>query len=166
MTTRSLVQRSCVLLGLVGLSVLLFYTGKGHTLILDTNAVTLNGQELKSAETIEVSVDGKEPESMGRAERVMLNVAGPRHTISIEVVSGGDKKVSQRFALPTFMDTAVVSIPAILNDAPREAWVTKFVPPPVEDTPAEQMQKQEDAPASGSPAPGSPAPAAPAPTNP
>jgi hypothetical protein len=72
------------------------------------------------------------------------------------VVSGGEKKVEQRFVLPTFMDTVVVSVPAILNDAPREHWVTRFVPPPPEDAPAEQMQKQEDA----------PAPAAPAPTNP
>ena len=156
MTTRSLVQRSCVLLGLVALSAWLFYIGKGHTLILDTNAVNLGGQELKSAETVNVSVDGKEPESMGRAERVMVNVAGPRHTITLEVVSGGEKKVEQRFVLPTFMDTVVVSVPAILNDAPREHWVTRFVPPPPEDAPAEQMQKQEDA----------PAPAAPAPTNP
>jgi len=157
MISRSLIQRSCVLLGLVALSGFLFYIGKGHTLLIDTNAVTINGQELRSAETIEVSVDGQKPESMGRAERILVSVAGPRHKVSIEVISGGDKKVERRFSIPTFMDMAVVSVPAILGDAPPEHWVTKFTPPPVEDTPAEKMQQEEDTPpAAATPAPPKP----------
>ena len=97
MISRSAIQRSCVILGLIGLSAFLFYIGKGHTLLLDTNAVTLDGKELRSAETVEVSIDGKEPESMGRAERVMVTVAGPRHRISIEVESEGGKKVESQW---------------------------------------------------------------------
>jgi len=159
MTSRSLIQRSAVLLSLVVLSAILFYIGKGHTLLIDTNALTINGQEFKSAETINVSIDGKEPESMGRAERIMVSVGGPRHTIVVEEVSGGDKKVEKRFTVPTFMDTAVISVPAILRDAPSEYWVTPFVAPPREDTPAEQMQTQEETP--GTPAAGTPVPAAP-----
>lgn len=168
MTKRSLIQRTAVLLGLVGLSVFLFYIGKGHTILLDTNAVTIDGKEYASAENIEVSVDGEEPQPMGRAERSMVPVGGPRHTIQIEVIDGDGRKVQQTFRIPTFMDMAVVSIPAILGDAPQENWVTKFVPPPLEEAPAEQMQMQEDTPeetpAPGTPAaetPGQPAPAAP-----
>lgn len=146
MTKRSLIQRSAVLLGLVGLSVFLFYIGKGHTLLLDTNAITVNGQELSSADNIEVSIDGQEAKSMGRAERSMVSVGGPRHTIRIEVIDGDGRKVEQTFSVPTFMDMAIVSIPAILENAPRELWVTKFVPPPPEEAPAEQMQQQEDTP--------------------
>ena len=48
MTPRSLVQRGGVLIGLVLLSVFLFYIGKGHTLLIDTNAVTIDGKEIKS----------------------------------------------------------------------------------------------------------------------
>ena len=162
MISRSAIQRSCVILGLIGLSAFLFYIGKGHTLLLDTNAVTIDGKELRSAETVEVSIDGKEPESMGRAERVMVTVAGPRHRVSIEVVSGGDKKVEGRLSIPTFMDTAVVSIPAILGEAPSRSWVTPFVPPPSEEAPAEKMQQQEETPGAPAPAPAK-APAAPNP---
>lgn len=151
MSSRSLIQRSAVVLGLIVLSAYLFYIGKGHTLLIDTNAVTINGQEFKSAETIEVSIDGKEPESMGRAERVMVSVGGPQHTISIEVISGDDKKVEKRFTVPTFMDTAVISIPALLGDAPAEHWVTRFTAPPAEDTAAEQMQHEEETPAAAPP---------------
>lgn len=145
MTSRGLIQRSALLFALLALSVYLFYIGKGHTLLIDTNALTINGQELRSAETIDVSIDGKAPESMGRAERIMVLVGGPRHTIAIEVVSGGDRKVEKQFVIPTFMDSAVVSVPAILGDAPAEYWVTQFSAPAAEDAPAEQMQHEEDA---------------------
>ena len=144
MTRRSLVQRSGVLLGLVLLSVFLFYIGKGHTLLIDTNAVTIDGKEFRSAEAIEVSIDSKEPESMGRAERIQVLVGGPSHTITIEVVSGDERKVEKKLTIPTFMDTAVVSVPAILGDASPERWITTFTAPEIEDAPAEQMIHELD----------------------
>ena len=145
---RSLLQRAAVLVGLVVLSVVLFYIGKGHTLLIDTHAITIDGQELSSAETVNVSIDGKEPESMGRAERILVNVAGPRHTISIEVVSGEQRRVEQQFTLPTFIDSPLLSIPAILHHAPATHWLSTFVPEEAEEAAAEQIQHQEDAPTS------------------
>ena len=143
MTSRSLIQRSCVLAGLLALSGFLFYIGKGHTVLLDTAAVTVDGHEYSSADTVSVSIDGREPESMGRAERTLVQVGGPRHRITIEVVSGGDQKVERSFSIPTFMDTALVSVPAILGGAPPATWVSRFVAPPAVEAPAEQMQQQE-----------------------
>jgi len=151
MTSRSLVQRSCVLIGLVLLSVYLFYIGKGHSLLIDTNALTIDGKELRAPEMIEVSIDGQASESMGRAERIQVLVGGPKHTITIEVVSGEERKVEKQFTIPTFMESAVVSVPAILGDAPPEHWVTSFTAPPVEDAPAEQMQHEQDAASPASP---------------
>ena len=147
MTSRSLIQRSGLVFALIALSVYLFYIGKGHTLLIDTNAVTISGQLIKSAETIEVSIDGKAAESMGRAERIQVLVGGPQHTITIEVISGDDRKVEKKFTIPTFMESALVSVPAILGDAPPEHWVATFVAPDVEDAPAEQMHHEQDSPA-------------------
>ena len=146
MTSRSLFQRSFVLLGFIALSIYLFYIGKGHTLLIDTNAVTINGKELRSPETIEVSINGKAAESMGRAERILVLVGGPQHRITIEMISGDDKKVEKQFTIPTFMDSAIVSVPAILGEAPTEYWVTTFTAPPAEEAPAEQMQHEQDTP--------------------
>jgi hypothetical protein len=165
MTHRSLIQRAGAALLLASLPAVLFYCGKGHTLLLDTNAVTIDGKEYASADTVNVAVDGHGPESMGRAERAQVTVGGPRHTIAIEVATD-DRKVVRRISIPTFMDTALVSVPAILGGAPRERWVTQFVAPPPEEVPAEQI-RLSDAPASpegatGAPAaPGQPAPATP-----
>ena len=145
MSSRSLVQRSALLVALLVLSAWLFCIGKAHTLLIDTNAVTLDGREFKSAEAITVSVDGKAPEDMGRAERILVSVSGQEHRIVIEVVSGDEKKIEKRFAVPTFMDSALVSIAAILGDAAPENWVTKFTAADREDAPAEQMQHEGDA---------------------
>ncbi|MDR1379747.1 MAG: hypothetical protein LBJ36_11960 [Synergistaceae bacterium] len=154
MTSRSLIQRICVVLGLVALSAYLFYTGKGHTLLLDTNAVTIGDQELSSYVSAIVSVDGKELNSpMGRAERAMLTVSGPKHKIVIvdevdtnnkKEVDTNNKKVERTFMIPTFMERVIVSIPAILGDAPVEYWVIPFTPPSVENASVEKMQYQKD----------------------
>ena len=140
MTRRSFIQRPGVVFGLIALGVVLFYIGKGHTLLIDTNAVTIDDKELRSPSSVTVSVDGKKlNSSMGRAERVMVTVSGPQHTIAI-LDDNSDKKVEKTFAIPTFMETAVVSVPAILGGAPAEHWIAPFTPPSPKDTPVEKMQ--------------------------
>lgn len=146
MTGRSLMQRACVVLGLIALSVGLFFIGKGHTLLLDTNTLTVNGQELRSLPSVTVFLDGKEVDTMGRAERVMVNVGGPWHTIAIVDDANPEKRVERSLTIPTFLDMAIVSLPAILGDAPPEHWISLFTPPPLEDAPVEKMQMQRDEP--------------------
>lgn len=144
MTSRSLFQRVCVVIGLLALSAFLFYIGKGHTLLLDTNAITIGDRELRSFASAAVSVDGIELDSsMGRAERSMLTVRGPKHKIVIVNDSDTSERTEATFTIPTFMDMVLVSIPAILGNAPEEHWITLFEPAPIEDAPVEQMHYQE-----------------------
>lgn len=145
MTSRSLVQRTCVIAGLIAVAASLFYIGRGHTLLIDTNAVTIGGAELRSFASATVSVDGKELGfPLGRAERDMVTVSGPKHRITIVNDADPAEKIEKTFTIPTFMDMAIVSVPAIIGNAPREYWVTLFTPAPAEDAPAEQMHYQSD----------------------
>ncbi len=145
MTARSLIQRAGVVIALLVLSVYLFYIGKGHTLLIDTNTITIDGKELRAWESATVSIDGKEMDTpMGRAERVMVEVGGPKHTILIVDDADEDKRVEKEFVIPTFMDMVLVSVPAIIRDAPAEHWISRFTPPPIEEAPVEQMQREED----------------------
>jgi hypothetical protein len=145
MTSRSLIQRTCVVLALTALAACLFYIGKGHTLILDTNAITIDGREFRSHASAAVSVDGKElNSSLGRAERVMVTVSGPRHTIVITDDANAANRVEKTLTIPTFMNRVLVSIPAILGGAPAEHWVTLFTPRPAERAPAERMQRYRE----------------------
>ena len=145
MTSRSLTQRMGVVLGLIALAACLFYIGKGHTLLLDTNAVTIDGREFRSYASATVIVDGKELNSpMGRAERAMVVVSGPKHRIVIVDDADAAKRVEKTFTIPTFMDRVLVSIPAMLGDAPAEHWIAPFIPQPVEQAPVEKMQYYQE----------------------
>jgi hypothetical protein len=139
--SRSFIQRTCVVLALIVLLVYLFYIGKGHTLLLDTNAVTINNEELRAYASTAVSVNGKAIRNpMGRAQRVSVTVMGPKHTIVISDTANADNIVERTLIIPTFVDRIVVSIPAIIGDAPVEHWLVPFVPPSLADAPIERMQ--------------------------
>lgn len=145
MTSRSLFQRICVVLGLIVLSVYLFYIGKVHTLLIDTNAVTVDDKELRSYASATISIDGEELDfPLGRAERAMVTVRGPKHRIVIVDDSGSAEKIESTLTIPTFTNTAIVSIPAIIGGAPAEHWLLQFTAAPIEDAPVEQMQYQDD----------------------
>jgi hypothetical protein len=145
MTPRSLIQRTCVVFLLIALAAYLFYIGKGHTLLLDTNMITIDGKEFRSYASATVSVNGKELNaSMGRAERAMVSVSGSKHTIVIADGADPDKKVKKTFTIPTFMDRVLVFIPAILGGAPAEHWIAPFTPQPTERAPAEKMQRYQE----------------------
>ena len=144
------VQRSLLLVFLLLLSVFLFYIGKGHALLIDTNALNVDGKTYTAPAMMEVSLDGKEAESMGPSERSMANVGGPSHKLKIEIFNDSgesEKVVEHSFSIPTFLDTAVISIPAILAGL-KEHEVTVFVPADREESAAEHMVTQEDSPLS------------------
>ena len=141
MSMRSLVQRTCVVLALIALSVYFFNIGKAHVLLIDTNAVTIDGVELRSHESATIKVNDIELKSpIKQNERVSVTVGGPRHTIIISDDSDADSIVKREFTIPTFMERAIVSVPAILANAPEEHWITEFIPPPPQATPVEKMQ--------------------------
>jgi hypothetical protein len=103
----------------------------------------IDGKEFRSFASAAVSVDGQElNSSMGRAERAMLAVSGPRHTIVIADDAGD--KVEKTFTIPTFMERVLVSIPAILGNAPAEYWIAPFTPEPASHAPVEKMQLYEE----------------------
>jgi len=123
----------------IAVSIFLFYIGKGHTIFIDTNAITIDDKEMSSLDSVTVSVNGVQQKPMGRAQRVRVNVSGPKHTIEIVDDANTGNIVKNTITLPTFMERVVVSIPAILGGAPSEYWVTEFMPPKV-DAPVEKMQ--------------------------
>jgi hypothetical protein len=144
MSRRSLVARSALAAMIVALAVFLFLAGKGHVLYLDTNSLEAGGRALRAPELAAVSVDGAEPEEMGRAERVIVNVAGPSHEVSIEQLSGEGEKVVRKISLPTSWTEILISIPAILAGAGDELVVTRYVEPEAVDEPAERTVQQDE----------------------
>lgn len=127
MTKRSAIARAIALAAVFGLSAWMFVIGKGHAVYIDTNAIILDGAERAAPDTSIVTIDSLKEEEMGRAERSMVTVAGPRHKVKVESMSGDGKVWERAFSIPTSMDSVVLSIPAVIAGAPDSAVVTRFV---------------------------------------
>ncbi|HOX32613.1 MAG TPA: hypothetical protein PLB91_09785 [Spirochaetales bacterium] len=143
MIRRRLVARSILAASIAALAVLLFVRGKGHILYLDTNAVELGERRLRAPELSAVFVDGKDAGEMGRAERVIAEVAGPRHEIRVEPLSGEGEAAARSLKLPAAWTEIVISIPALLAGEADELVVTRFAAPP-ESAESEPNSFQQD----------------------
>lgn len=146
MITRRTALRGALLAAVVALSAWLAWVGRGHTLYLDNHTLAAAGAEYRALPAVAVSVDGAPAEEMERAERAVRLVAGPSHRLTVEIRSGPQEgtRVVRDFRLPFAWDSAVVSVPAAAAGAPPGVFVTRHVPPPQEEAPAERMLQQQD----------------------
>jgi len=142
MTKRSLVAKSIALAAIVALAVAMFFVGKGHTVYLDTNAVTIAGKEARAPDLSSVVFDDNEPEEMGRAERVIANAIGAKHSVKVESLDGDGKKAERTIRIPTSWEDVSISIPALLAGAPDSAVMTLYAALDRVDEPAEKTVQQ------------------------
>ena len=96
----------------IGLGALLFVKNRGHTVLLDNRNVEI--LELRAADMISVTVDGKNAMEFFRGDRNMVKVAGSRHTIRVEF-SDGTPPFDAQFSLPLGPDMFLLSIPKMVN---------------------------------------------------
>ncbi len=144
MISRSVIARGSAVAIAVALAVFLFVIGKGHTIYLDTNLVGDEETGLRAPEYSAVTVNALEPEEMGRAERVTVTVTGGKHTVKVEPLDGSAEPVTRVIRIPLSMRDVVVSIPAIMANAPDKDVVYPFVMESYEDQEAEQTVQQEE----------------------
>jgi hypothetical protein len=138
--------RGALLVAVAALSAWLAWAGRGHTLYLDNHTVATADAAHRALEGVAVSVDGGPAEELERAERVVRQVAGSSHRVTIELRSGpgAGTRVVRDFRIPFGWESAVVSVPAAAAGAQPGLFVTRYQPPPEEEAPAEQMLQQQD----------------------
>lgn len=113
---RKIVIRITLLIALVALSLLLLFSGKGHTLLLDNKEMTIGGTEYQGLSSVTVIVDSLKPVTLGAGERDLVVVKGIYHTITIKA---DGKSVSRKFSLP-FENMFLCSLPALAGG--NEEW--------------------------------------------
>lgn len=92
----------------VGLMAVVFYFGKGHTILLD-NKDSEDGT-LKAYEEVSVSVDGEEAIDFMSGDRDMIKVRAQSHTIKVTV---NGQVTEKKITVPVGMEMALVSIPKL-----------------------------------------------------
>jgi hypothetical protein len=107
----------------IGLAVLVFVGGKGHTLLVDNKNVPDSG--LKAFEDVVVGVDSLETSELVKGDRDMFKVSGQRHRISLEI-AGQPDKIVKTVVVPMNSDMIVISLPKLA--AGVEPYIEPFVP--------------------------------------
>jgi len=96
MKRKRLIVQLILILALIGVSAVLFVVGKGHQLLIDNRRVTIDGKRVEAYESVYVYVNGaKKPIEIEEEDRQLAKIAGPWHSIRIEILQGG--KVAKTF---------------------------------------------------------------------
>jgi hypothetical protein len=106
---RTLVRAALVLV-YIALMVLVFFTGKGHTLLVDNKDVA--GTDLKAYSLVKITVDNLKPSEETKGDRDMFKIKGQTHRIVLEV-PGDPNKIVRSLTVPMGSEIVLISIPKL-----------------------------------------------------
>ncbi len=111
-------------------SVLLFFIGKQHTVLLDNKTITIDGVEIQALKMVEVGVDKFEPLEFYPRDRDKVDVTRQKHTITVSFTDANWEEITitRKFTLPLMEEMVIISIPALVAypDAPQSVWLEKY----------------------------------------
>jgi hypothetical protein len=119
---RRLAVRGGLVAVYAALIALVFVTGKSHTILVD-NKDRAEGP-FQALDGILVSVNGKESLELYAGDRDMVKIQGQRLRVTLESLSGGDKK-SAELTIPMDQDMLLLSVPMLA--AGRTDCLERFV---------------------------------------
>jgi hypothetical protein len=131
--TRRGILRAVLVAAWLGLGVLLFITGRGHTVLIDNRSIP--DLSIQAPDLITVSVDGGPSLEFLRGDRDRLTLGGTKHRIRVNF-SNGAPAFEGTFRLPLRGDTYILSIPRLIQGI--EPAVEIFLTAPESRVPEEE----------------------------
>jgi len=118
---RRTLVRTALILVYVGLMVLVFVFGKGHTLLVDNKDVA--GTDLRAYSLVKITVDNLKPSEETKGDRDMFKIKGQKHRIVLEV-PGDPNKIVRYVTIPMGSEIVLLSIPKLAaGQDPFETFV-------------------------------------------
>ena len=124
----------------------MMYVGRGHTVYFDNKNLDYEGAQYEAVRRINVTVNGEQVAKLGKKERGMATCMGQSFHFDIEVIrekDGPSEYYSYDLSLPYSIDGIIVNLPGIMAGLPQEAWMSEFVPIPVEEEEDEEIVTDE-----------------------
>ena len=137
MTKRMLLFRCGAILVLLLIAGLMFLIGRGHTVYFDNKKVEYNGQTIETPYRIDVYVNDERVGKLSSGDRGMASWMGQNFKMRLEITKekGGKKQIANAaLKLPYNMDGIILNLPAMLAGLPEDAYLSEFIPAPVEVT--------------------------------
>lgn len=137
MTKRMLLFRCGTILVLLLIAGLMFLIGRGHTVYFDNKKAEYNGQTIETPYRIDVYVNDERVGKLSSGDRGMASWMGQNFKMRLEITKekGGKKQIANvALKLPYNMDGIILNLPAMLAGLPEDAYLSEFIPAPVEVT--------------------------------
>ncbi len=133
-TARRWVIRGVLAAAYLALAVVLFVTGKGHTILVDNKADPAGAYPALKAAV--VSIGRQKPMEFYPGDRDKFVVKGQRHRIKVKPLAPGAQEREVEFRLPLGQDMTLLSISRLM--AGVEPWFEVFTAPTVQEMAAER----------------------------
>lgn len=142
---RKLLFRVGAVVVLLAIAACMMVIGRGHTIYFDNKKLEYNGQSYDAIRRINVNVNGEQVAKLSAKERGMATFTGSSISFNIEVQKekGGDSQFYDfTVKVPYGQDGTIVNLIGMIEGLPEEAWMSEFIPAPVEED-------EEEAPTGG-----------------
>ena len=138
---RSILFKIAAALILIGICVLMFIVGRGHTVFFDNKEIEYEGKTYTCPYKIAVSTKGEQVSKLYEDERGKTTWIGQNFKMELKVTQekgGKEESCEITLKLPYNMDGIIINLPALLNGLPEEAYLSEFVNAAAEEDSADE----------------------------
>ena len=144
MNKRRLLFTSGLVAILVFIAIICFIVGRGHNVYFDNKSI--DGTAYESYAFIDLYYKGEKVTTLGKAERAAITLTGQKITVDVKYQKKRSSKEETKvleFDIPYNMDGMVINLPALLDGAKEDVYMSEFVPIIVEETEEEVPNTDE-----------------------
>jgi hypothetical protein len=115
-----LIVRSILIAMYIGLLVVMLFTGKRHTILIDNKEAADGSYQAIDGMTVQIDKQEASEYYPGDRDKAMVN--GQQHSIRVEILADG-KVIENKFSVPLGQDMVLISVPKLV------AGITPFMEP-------------------------------------
>ena len=132
--------RLATVLVLIGIAVLMYFLGRGHTVYFDNRKLEYDGVTYDTPYKVEVYVNGERAAKLYDKERGSSIYIGANFKMELKVTQekgGTETEETYSIKLPYDKDGLIVNLPGLMAGLPQDVYMTEFISTE-ELTPAEE----------------------------
>ena len=122
--------RLATVLVLIGIAVLMYFLGRGHTVYIDNKKLEYNGTTYDTPYKVEVYVGGERIAKLYDKERGSSICIGANFKMELKVTQekgGTETEETYSIKLPYDKDGLIVNLPGLMAGLPEDAWMSEFI---------------------------------------
>ena len=122
--------RLATVLVLIGIAVLMYFLGRGHTVYFDNKKLEYDGVTYDTPYKVEVYVDGERAAKLYDKERGSSICIGANFKMELKVTQekgGTETEETYSIKLPYDKDGLIVNLPGLMAGLPEDAWMSEFI---------------------------------------